>query len=75
VTETPDRTESIFAAAVALTSAAEQAAYLDEACAGDTALRGHVEALLRAHARAGHLLEWAPSGWPSRPSRCGARSP
>jgi hypothetical protein len=55
--ETPDRTESIFAAAVALASAAERAAYLDQACLGDVALRGHVEALLRAHERAGHLLD------------------
>jgi eukaryotic-like serine/threonine-protein kinase len=30
---------------------------LDQACAGDAALRGHVEALLRAHERAGHLLD------------------
>jgi eukaryotic-like serine/threonine-protein kinase len=57
MTEAPDRTESIFAAAVALTSAAERAAYLDQACAGDAALRNHVEALLRAHERAGHLLD------------------
>ena len=57
MTEAPDRTESLFAAAVALASAAERAAYLDQACAGDAALRGHVEALLRAHERAGHLLD------------------
>jgi len=57
MTDTPDRTESIFAAAVALATAAERAAYLDQACASDPALRGHVEALLRAHARAGHLLD------------------
>ena len=55
--ETPDRTESIFAAAVALASGAERAAYLDQACVGDGALRAHVEALLRAHERAGHLLD------------------
>ena len=55
--ETPDRTESIFAAAVALASGAERAAYLDQACVGDGAFRAHVEALLRAHERAGHLLD------------------
>jgi eukaryotic-like serine/threonine-protein kinase len=55
--EKPDPTESIFAAAAALGSAAERAAYLDQACAGDAALRAHVEALLRAHERASHLLD------------------
>ena len=54
---TPDRTESVFAAAVALATAAERAAYLEQACAGDPNLRGRVEALLRAHERAGHLLD------------------
>jgi len=57
MTDTPDRTESIFAAAVVLATAEARAAYLDQACAGDAALRGHVEALLRAHERAGHLLD------------------
>ena len=66
MTETPDRTESIFAAAVALAIAAERAAYLDQACAGDAALRGHVEALLRAHARAGHLLDRPVPGGPEQ---------
>ena len=64
MTETPDRTESVFAAAVALATAEERAAYLDRACAGDTALRGHVEALLRAHERAGHLLDRPIPGGP-----------
>ena len=66
MTETPDRTESIFAAAVALATAAERAAYLDQACAGDAALRGHVEALLRAHDRAGHLLDRPVPGGPEQ---------
>jgi tetratricopeptide (TPR) repeat protein len=57
MTETPDRTESVFVAAVALADADERAAYLEQACAGDADLRGRVEALLRAHARAGHLLD------------------
>src|SRR5262249_36690141 len=57
MTETADRTESIFAAAVAMATAEERAAYLDHACSGDAGLRGHVEALLRAHERAGHLLD------------------
>src|SRR5260370_34322414 len=72
MTEAPDRTESIFAAAVALASAEERAGYLDQACAGDAALRGHVEALLRAHERAGHLLD-RPA--PGAPERTAANSP
>jgi eukaryotic-like serine/threonine-protein kinase len=57
MSDTPDRTESIFAAVLALATADERAAYLDQACAGDAALRSHVEALLRAHERAGNLLD------------------
>jgi serine/threonine protein kinase/tetratricopeptide (TPR) repeat protein len=66
MTETPDRTESIFAAAVALATAEERAAYLERACAGDTAFRDHVEALLRAHERAGHLLDRPVAGAPEQ---------
>ncbi len=66
MTETLDRTESIFVAAVALATAAERAEYLDHACAGDAALRGHVEALLRAHERAGHLLDRPVPGGPQQ---------
>jgi serine/threonine protein kinase/WD40 repeat protein len=47
----------MFAAAVALASPAEREAYLNEACAGDAATRGRVEALLHAHDRAGHVLD------------------
>src|SRR4051812_15299277 len=54
---TADRIESVFAAAVDLATPEERAAYLDQACAGDAALRASVEALLRAHDRAGHLLD------------------
>jgi WD40 repeat protein len=42
--------ETIFATALEKSSPAERAAYLDEACAGDAALRQQVEALLEAHA-------------------------
>jgi hypothetical protein len=41
--------------------AAERAAYLDTACAGDTALRGQVEAMLRSHANSGELLPRSPA--------------
>jgi hypothetical protein len=46
---------TIFMAAVEL-SVAERPAYLDEACAGDVALRQRVEALLRAHDQPGAFL-------------------
>jgi len=41
---------------------AERAAYLDEACAGDAALRQQVEDLLRADAAAEGFLEAPPAG-------------
>ena len=41
---------------------AERAAYLDEACAGDAALRQQVEGLLRADAAAEGFLETPPAG-------------
>jgi eukaryotic-like serine/threonine-protein kinase len=55
--ESADRSESIFAAAVALPSAAARTAFLLTACAGDAVLQARIEALLRAHDRAGHLLD------------------
>ncbi len=50
----------IFLAATERTPA-ERAAYLDEACAGDAALRQRVEALLRAHDEPGAFLSEAPA--------------
>jgi serine/threonine protein kinase/lipopolysaccharide biosynthesis regulator YciM len=55
--ESPDRIESLFAAAVALATPAARAAFLDEACANDPALRARLDALLRAHDRANPLLD------------------
>jgi len=52
---------SIFGEALECASPAEQAAYLDSACGGDTALRARVEALLRAHQKAGHFLQRPPA--------------
>jgi WD40 repeat protein len=60
--------ETIFAAALRWETPAQRAAYLDEACAGDPALRARVEALLRADADAGTFLE-RPVG---RPPAAGA---
>src|ERR1043166_3129688 len=56
---TPERWQQIKAL---LDSALErdfhqQTAFLDEACAGDAALRAEVEALIHSYARAGNFIE------------------
>jgi eukaryotic-like serine/threonine-protein kinase len=54
---------TMFGDALELGSPDAQAAYLDRACRGDAALRQRVEALLRAHDKAGRFLEGeAPGG-------------
>jgi hypothetical protein len=54
--------ESIFFAALGKTSAAERAAYLDEACRGDADLRRRVERLLEAHPQVSSFLEQPLAG-------------
>src|SRR5215472_11175146 len=49
--------EEIFHQALARSSPAERAAYLEQACAGDPALRASVEALLRANVGASGFLD------------------
>jgi WD40 repeat protein/tRNA A-37 threonylcarbamoyl transferase component Bud32 len=49
--------ETIFTAALEKSALAERAAFLDEACYGDAALRQRVEALLRSHTEGGSFLE------------------
>ena len=56
-----DRLESLFASALQQPPA-DRAAYLDQACADDPAVRQRVEALLRAQAAAGSFLQAPPSG-------------
>src|SRR5205085_1298485 len=53
----------LFMAALQLEDAAERSAYLDRACAGETALRQRVEALLAAFEQAGSFLQ-PPAGDP-----------
>src|SRR5262245_50951951 len=53
----PSRAEVVFFAALEKGTPAERAAHLDEACAGDEALRRRVEALLAAHPQVGQFLE------------------
>jgi serine/threonine protein kinase len=47
----------IFDAAMAIEEPAQRVAYLDEACAGDSALRAHLAGLLEIHGRLGSFLE------------------
>jgi eukaryotic-like serine/threonine-protein kinase len=61
--EIADRIESLFAAVVAL-APQERAVYLERECAGDAALRERLLALLRAHDRAGHVIDQPVNGDP-----------
>ncbi|MHC1767802.1 MAG: hypothetical protein AB9869_26610 [Verrucomicrobiia bacterium] len=49
----------VFNTALELTSSAERAAYLDQACQGEPALRHKVEALLSVHTAADAIFEKA----------------
>src|SRR5262245_31071303 len=49
--------EDIFIEAVAMADASDRAAYLDQACGGDAALRERVDALLAAHDSAASFLQ------------------
>jgi WD40 repeat protein/serine/threonine protein kinase len=68
----------IFTAALDIASAAERAAYLDEACAGDAALRQRMELLVQAHKPGDGFLErpagetWATIDEPSFPEQPGS---
>jgi WD40 repeat protein len=53
----PKRVEAVFSAALEKPSAEERLALLDQACAGEPALRQRVEALLQAHQEARSFLE------------------
>jgi serine/threonine protein kinase len=64
MTNPPDREMAVFNAARRL-PAGERAAYLDQACAGDAALRQRVEELLQAGDAAGDFLE-SPAAVPGR---------
>ena len=69
--ELPLPEESIFVEALEIKSAAERAAFLDQACRDNPVLRAEVEALLRADARSGDLLDLpdAPAATVDHPTR------
>ena len=54
--EPPNPEVTVFAAALEL-PAGQRGAFLDQACTGDHALRGQVEALLRVHDEAGNFFD------------------
>jgi serine/threonine protein kinase len=49
--------KTLFLAALEKATPAERAAYVDEVCRGDAALRERLDALLRAHVQTDHLLD------------------
>jgi len=51
------KANSLFLDAIEMSSPDQRVAFLDEACAGDPALRAEVEQLLKAHDDAGSFLE------------------
>ena len=65
MSDTADRTEPLFAAAVALPPE-ERGAYLEKECAGEPALRDQVLALLGAHDRAGQAIDRPENGDPDQ---------
>src|SRR5438093_2957545 len=57
MTDQQQSDKSIFLSAIEICSAAERAAYLDQACAGNQPLRAEVEALVQAHEKPQRLLD------------------
>ena len=54
--DSPSR-DTIFCAAIEITSAEDRAAYIARECGDDAALRAEVHKLVEAHFRAGSFLE------------------
>ena len=63
--DTANRTESLFAAALAM-PADRRDSYLARECAGDAALLDRVVALLNAHDHAGHVIDQPANGDPDQ---------
>ena len=71
--EIADRTESLFAAAVALPPE-ERASYLERECSGEPDLRDRLVALLNAHDRASHVIDRPVNGDPDQTARYASTS-
>ncbi len=75
MSDQPPTDKSIFLAALEIDAAADRAAFVEQSCAGDPALRASVGALLAAHDNPPQLLavpeDAAPdpdaAGWPDHP--------
>src|ERR1700679_4173822 len=65
MSETVDRTESLFAASVELPTE-ERELFLERECPGDPDLRDRLLALLKAHDRAGHVIDRPVNGDPDQ---------
>jgi serine/threonine protein kinase len=61
----------IFHAALAIDDAAQRSAYLERICAGDQALREHLEGLLEMHGQLGSFLEAPAAGLPATTDEVG----
>src|ERR1035437_8652218 len=55
--------ERLFDAALQITSPAQRAAFLNEACGGDVQLRQRIESLLQDYEQAGQFLEQPPAAF------------
>ncbi len=67
--------DTIFAQAIAITSAPERAAFLEQACGGNEGLRREIERLVRDHFRAGSFLERPAAGRATTPDGTGRERP
>jgi serine/threonine protein kinase len=64
MSEPQNREEALFEAVRQFASAAERAAYLEGACAGDAALRQRLDSLLAAHDQTANALDHPPVAGP-----------
>ncbi|HVJ83279.1 MAG TPA: hypothetical protein VNC50_19595, partial [Planctomycetia bacterium] len=68
----PSDADELFFAALERTDPQERTSFLDEACAGNPALRARVERLLAAQGRSGDALERGPAKDLADAARAGA---
>src|SRR5947209_8791734 len=71
----PKQVEALTAAALGKGTAAERAAYVEEACAGDEELRARVKAILQARLEAGAAPDIAAPGQGASDAPASRREP